>query len=176
MSRVVFLPLCFACLLMVAVLAGCSPVDFTAADMVVQLTLPDGFRWADMPITVDNPAALVARVGPDTTDLLEHDWQSSTLGQLASEKVTLRIAVHRLGSKKDAANILAEHKYPDAQPVKLGQQAYRWLDRNAAETIFFRRDAYFAQLTIDPRPDLSVLELLAAELDKLLARRSFPFL
>lgn len=175
MTRVALLSLCCACLLVVAVSAGCSPADFTAADMAVELTLPDGFHWVDMPITVDNPGLLVARLGPDTTDLLEHDWQSSTLGKLASEKVTIRIAVHHLASKKDAANMFAEHEYPDALPLKLGQQAYRWLDRNAAETIFFRRGAYFAQLIIDPRPDQPIIEPLAKQLDKLLVSRTSPF-
>ena len=47
------------------------------------------------------------------------------------EKVAIRIAVHRLASKRDAADMIAEHKYPEAQPLKLGQQGYRWLDRRS---------------------------------------------
>ena len=170
MSRLGFLPLCFAGLFMVSGLAGCSPADFSAADMVIELSLPDGFRWTATPVTIDDPATLAAKLGPDSSDLLEHNWQSSTLGKLVCEKVAIRIAVHLLASQSDAADMLAEHKYPDAQPLKLGQQAYRWLDRNAAETIFFRRDVYFAQLTVEPRPELPVLEPLGARLDRLLAR------
>ena len=168
MIRVRFLPLCFAVLF--ALLAGCSPARFTGASMVVDLPLPDDFRWAQTPVTLYEAGALAARIGPDSRDLLEHNWQSSTFGQLVSEQVTIRIAVHRFASHKDAAAMLAQHKYPDAQPLKIGTEAYRWLDRNADETIFFRRGVYFAQLTIDPPAQKPLLDSLGAELDKLLAQ------
>ncbi len=176
MSSRLYLPtLCLLLLFTAATFPGCAPARFTADHMVTQLTLPHDLRWNSPPVTIDDPAALAFEFGPDSADLLEHNWQSSALGQLDSPNLTVRIAVHRLGSKTDAANMLAQHKYPNAQPLKLANQAYCWFDRNAAQTIFFRRDVYFAQLTIDPRPDQPILEPLAQQLDKILVRRTSPF-
>ena len=168
-------PFCLLLLFTTATFTGCTPVHFTADHMVTLFTLPDDLRWNSPPVTIDDPAALALELGPDSADLIEHNWQSSTLGQLDSANVTVRIAVHCMGSKTDAEKILAQHKYPNAQPLKFANQAYRWIDRNAAQTIFFRRDNYFAQLTIDPRPDKPTLEPFARQLDKVLVRQTSPF-
>ena len=174
-GRTVLFLLRFAVLLFALAMVGCSSAGFTAADMVMGLTPPNDFHWTGQSVTLANPAQLSARLGPDSEELLKHNWRSSTFGQMASDQGTVMVAVHQLASKKDAAKVLAENKYPQAERLKLGQEAYRWLDRAAAETIFFRRDSYFCQLTIDSQEGQPVLEPIAAELDKLLAHRQLFF-
>ena len=165
----------FAVLLFALAMVGCSSSGFTAADMVMGLIPPNDFHWTSPSATLDNSSQLRARLGPDSEELLKHNWRSSTFGQMASNQGMVSVAVHQLASKKDAAQVLAEHKYPEAASLKLGQEAYRWFDRAAAETIFFRRDGYFCQLTIDSQEGQPVLEPIAAELDKLLTHRQLLF-
>lgn len=168
LSRLAVLPL-------VLPMVGCSSAGFTSADMVMGLVPPDDFRWANHPVTLDDPGQLNTRIGPESRQLLKHNWRSSTFGRIASDQAEVELAVHQLASEKDAAKVLAEHKYPDAEPLKLGREAYRWLDRAAPQTIFFRRDVYFCQLTIDSHLYQPVLEPMAADLDKLLSRRRLLF-
>lgn len=161
--------------LLVWPMVGCSSAGFTSADMVMGLVPPDDFRWAQNPVTLEDPSQLNSRIGPESQQLLQHNWRSSTFGRIASDQAEVELAVHQLSSKEDAADILAENKYPDAEPLKLGREAYRWLDRAAPQTIFFRRDVYFCQLTVDSHQYQSVLEPMAADLDKLLTRRRLLF-
>ena len=157
------------------VLGGCGPKDFTAATMVMDLAVPEGFGWTGRPVTIDDPESLAENLGQDGHDLLERNWVSTTLGQMDSPQSVIKIAVHGLGSDDDAAGALTENKYPGAEAIGVGQEGYRWLDRGADETIFFRRGSYFAQLTIDRVEDGVALEPVAARLDALLGRRSSPF-
>ena len=153
---------------------GCTRSNFTAADMVIELAPPEGFSWAATPTTIDDPAALTKKLGSDSADLLGCNWRSSTRGQLTSGRATIKIIVHQLASSNDAKKLLAAHSYPDAEQLDIGQQAYRWRDRASVETIFFRRNTYLAQLTLDNSSDPAVLTLVAARLDKSLIR-GFPF-
>ena len=156
-------------------LGGCGPKDFTAATMVMDLAVPEGFNWTARPVTIDDPVSLAENLGPDGQDLLERNWVSTTLGQMDSPQATIKIAVHQFASDKDAAGALTENKYPGAEALGVGQEGYRWLDRNADETIFFRRGSHFAQLTIDRLETPVELEPVAVRLDSLLGRRSSPF-
>lgn len=164
-----------ALLVFVVLGGGCGPKTFTAAEMVMDLIPPEGFSWSDKPISVYNPAALVSSLGPDSEDLFAYNWVSTTFGQMDSEGATIKIAVHQLSSAQDAAEVLAENKYPGAGDVELGQEAHRWLGRNSDESIFFRRDWFFAQLTIDRLGPEVGLEPVAAKLDGLLAGHYFRF-
>ena len=165
-------PLCL-CLMLAAVISGCSPAAFTADHMVMRLVPPTGFHWSQLPVTIDEPDRLSARIGPDSAELLEHNWQSTTIGLLSGAQADISLAVHRFGSKDDPGRLLAQNKYPDAEPLKIGQEAYRWQLRDARETIFFRRDRYFCQLTIDRDLEPPALLSLAEDLDKVLPRPWF---
>lgn len=164
-----------AALATAVLLGGCGPRDFTAATMVMDLAVPEGFSWTARPVTIDDPESLAENLGPDGQDLLERNWVSTTLGQMDSPRATIKIAVHEFAFEEDAADTLAENKYPGAEALGVGQEGYRWLDRNADETIFFRRGSYFAQLTVDRLETQVELEPVAARLDSLLGRRSWPF-